>query len=121
MKKIRTFSWRPHTIGVLLLALLVNTFTAVQTSAQDAEPLGNPSITEPVYPVSLFKIQLDREVDPDELDLEALKSQPITLAKIEGVYTRPQAGLDNIESSLEQLSSDTAKKYDVTALAHHHR
>lgn len=116
MKKIRTFSWRPHTIGVLLLALLVNTFTAVQTSAQDAEPLGNPSITEPVYPVSLFKIQLDREVDPDELDLEALKSQPITLAKIEGVYTRPQAGLDNIESSLEQLSSDTAKKYDVTAL-----
>ncbi|MGB1123635.1 MAG: hypothetical protein ACPG4Q_00390 [Phycisphaeraceae bacterium] len=116
MKKIRTFSWRPHTIGVLLLALLVNTFTAVQTSAQDADPLGNPSITEPVYPVSLFKIQLDREVDPDELDLEALKSQPITLAKIEGVYTRPQAGLDNIESSLEQLSSDTAKKYDVTAL-----
>ena len=116
MKKIRTFSWRPHTIGILLLALLVNTFTAVQTSAQDAEPPGNPRITEPVYPVSLFKIQLDREVDPDELDLEALKSQPITLAKIEGVYTRPQAGLDNIESSLEQLSSDTAKKYDVTAL-----
>jgi hemolysin activation/secretion protein len=116
VKKIRTFSWRPHTIGVLLLALLVNTLTAVQTSAQDAEPLGNPSITEPVYAVSLFKIQLDREVDPDELDLEALKSQPITLAKIEGVYTRPQAGLDNIESSLEKLSSDTAKKYDVTAL-----
>lgn len=116
MKKIRTFSWRPHTFGILLLALLVNTLTAVQSSAQDAEPPGNPSITEPVYPVSLFKIQLDREVDPDELDLEALKSQPITLAKIEGVYTRPQAGLDNIESNLEQLSSDTAKKYDVTAL-----
>ncbi len=84
--------------------------------AQEAKPNSKPAFTEPVYAVSAYKIQMDREVVADDLDLEAVMSQPITLAKIDGVYTKQQVGTEPINTSLDKLASETAQKFDVTAL-----
>ena len=83
--------------------------------AQDA-PAEAPKLTQPTFPVSEFKIQLDREVEPENLDRVKLIRQPITLSRVDGVYTRPQPGAETITTSLVKLESKSAEKYDVTAL-----
>lgn len=102
------FRRRPARVGFFIVVVFAVALLSGHAGAQQA--------TEPVYPASAFNIQLDREVDPEQLDLEALKNQPIHLAKIDGVYTRPQDGLKTIETSLASLSTDTTDQYDVTAL-----
>lgn len=91
-------------------------------TTQDAYALGEaadgvaPVVSKPVYPVTSFKLRLDREVDPNEIDLAQLIRQPITLAQVDGVYTRPQAGAETITTSLVSLDSETPRPYDVTAV-----
>lgn len=99
--------------GALLLAILIVWCTPAYAQADQA---AQPKITKPIFPVTEFKIQLDREVDPDELDMVRLIRQPIALSQVDGVYTRPQPGSEVITTSLVKLESTPAKQYDVTAL-----
>lgn len=101
----------------MLFAMLLSiAFTASWAHAQEVQADTAPVLSDPVFAVSAFKVQLDREVVDDDLDLAALMSQPITLAKIDGTYTRPQDGITDIETSLKLLGGDSTQKYDVTAL-----
>lgn len=101
---------------MLMAVLLLAALAAPWAHAQEADTEAKPALTEPVYAVSVFKIQLDREVVDDDLDLKALMSQPITLAKIDGTYTVPQQGTADIKTSLKSLSGKSTQQYDVTAL-----
>ncbi|MFK7789233.1 MAG: ShlB/FhaC/HecB family hemolysin secretion/activation protein [Phycisphaeraceae bacterium] len=96
--------------------MLLHVAHAPLSHAQEVVPENKPKINEPVFAVSSFKIQLDREVVAEDLDLEALMRQPITLAKVGDVYTPTQIGIDSIETSLEKLSGEATQRYDVTAL-----
>jgi hemolysin activation/secretion protein len=99
--------------GTFLFVIFVAWCAPAHAQEEQAE---QPTVTKPVFPVSEFKIQLDRDVDPDDLDMVKLIRQPITLSRIDDVYTRPQPGAETITTSLIKLESTPAKQYDVTAL-----
>lgn len=113
MKHIRVDFWRPFLAGTFLFVIFVAWCAPAHAQEEQAE---QPTVTKPVFPVSEFKIQLDRDVDPDDLDMVKLIRQPITLSRIDDVYTRPQPGAETITTSLIKLESTPAKQYDVTAL-----
>lgn len=102
--------------SLLLASALQSHAQETQAEQADAPAVNTPTVNEPIFAVTAFKIQLDREVDPDDLDLDALMNQPITLAKVDGVYTPKQTGAEAIETSLAKLSGEEAQRYDVTAL-----
>lgn len=84
--------------------------------ARDASPPTKPAVTQPVYPVTTFKIGFDQDVDPLGLTPAKLRAQPIELALVDGVYTRPQPGAMPIKTTLAELQTDKPRRYDVTAL-----
>lgn len=75
-----------------------------------------PKVTNPVFPVTTFKISFDRDVKLAALSDDKLLKQPLRLSLVDGVYTQPQAGTAITVTSLAALSGDEAKRYDVTAL-----
>lgn len=99
-----------------MCALTLAWATNVHAAQDSAAPPAKAVVTKPVYPVTEFKVQLDREIDPDDLNMVELIRQPITLATVDGVYTRPQPGATSIQTSLVELTNKTARQYDVTAL-----
>ncbi|MEO0474499.1 MAG: ShlB/FhaC/HecB family hemolysin secretion/activation protein [Planctomycetota bacterium] len=113
MKHTRIEYRRPFAVGLGLLALLLA--WANPAFAQD-EAVDQPVVTQPTYPITDFKVQLDREVNPNDLDMVKLIRQPIALTQVDGVFTRPQPGTDTITTSLVKLESAEARQFDVTAL-----
>lgn len=111
------FRQRPALLGFIAFVVVALIGATPQAVAQEVEPAAKkPVITKPIYPVSSFKIQVDRNFSDDDLDIAKLIRQPITLAQVDGVYTRPQPGTESIETTLVKLDGKTPKQYDVTAL-----
>lgn len=99
---------------LVICALTCAPFHATAQQADTADK--QPAITKPIYPVSSFKVQVDRDVDSTDLDIVKLIRQPIALTLVDGVYTRPQPGAQTIKTTLVELDDTTPKQYDVTAL-----
>lgn len=110
---------RAACLCLLLPGLLIAGTTPVM--AQDATDTQDVKIdiaivTQPVFNVDAFSILFDRTFENADTLSKQLLNQPIRLAEVNGVYTRPQAGVATIVTTLEQLKGDTARQYDVTAL-----
>ncbi|MFN3169028.1 MAG: hypothetical protein ACE37H_18430 [Phycisphaeraceae bacterium] len=108
-------------VATALLVLLALAWPGLaQGGGTDAEPTADavpaPTVTQPVFPVSVFEIAFDREINSEKLSAKKLLNQPLRLAKVEGVYTRPQPGTATIVTTLASLSGESAQRYDVTAL-----
>lgn len=102
-------------VGLLLLICAAWPALA-QEEAGSADAAPAAVVTEPVFPVSVFQIVFDRDIDSDKLSTKKLLNQPLRLAKVDGVYTRPQPGTPTIVTTLASLNGESAERYDVTAL-----
>lgn len=89
---------------------------AADDPGEDTATPPKPVVTKPVFDVSAFKIYFAPDASAIDLTDQKLLSQPISLALVDGVYTRPQPGALTVEPTLEALSGDKAKRFDVTAL-----
>lgn len=103
---------------LVLLGVLLVAWAPSGIAQPDAgiEVTPQPVVTQPVYPVDQFSINFDRDVSSAGVTDQKLLNQPLRLSKVGEIYTEPQDGVPVIVTTLADLKSEKAQKYDATAL-----